>query len=160
MKPERVHPLNETPSWPEHLAVGATRIGRRWNRYEESVSFYRDVVGLPLLHLAESGVDDFGCAIFGLPGASTTFELVPASEQVPTDQHDQVVLYLQATSARDVVARRITDAGHVPVDQYKYWELNGAVTFLDPDGRELVLAPWVFGQEPPPMRGLANPLAT
>lgn len=152
--------MNHNPTWPEHLAVGATRVGRRCNRYDDSVSFYRDVVGLPLLHLAESGVDDFGCAIFGLPGASTTFELVPASDGVRIDRHEQLVLYLHGQPARDAVARRITEAGHEPVDQYQYWARNGAVTFLDPDGRELVLAPWVFGQEPPPMRSLTHPPVT
>lgn len=152
--------MNEDRSWPAELDVGAARVGRRCNRYEESVSFYRDLVGLPVVHLAESGVDDFGCAIFGLPWTSMTFELVPASAWVPIDRHEQLVLYLRGTAARDAVARRITDAGHQPVAQYRYWELNAAVTFLDPDGRELVLAPWVFGQEPPPMRTMATPPAS
>ncbi|WP_210770940.1 VOC family protein [Streptomyces albidus (ex Kaewkla and Franco 2022)] len=144
--------MNETNSWPEGLAVGATRIGRRCNRYEECVIFYRDVVGLPLLYAAETGPDDFGCAIFGLPGASTTFELVEGLEPVPVDRHEELVLYFSGKAARDVVARRITEAGYEPAQQYRYWDLNDAVTYLDPDGRELVLAPWVFGEEPPPMR--------
>lgn len=152
--------MDRDPAWPAHLAVGAIRVGRRSNRYDEAVSFYRDVIGLPVLHLAESGVDDIGCAIFGLPGASATFELVPASDQVPIDQHEQLVLYLRGQPARDALARRITEAGHEPVDQYKYWELNGAITFPDPDGREVVLAPWVFGQEPPPLRGMTRPPTT
>lgn len=139
-------------SWPEGLAVGAVRVGRRCNRYEECVTFYRDVVGLPLVYLAETGPDGFGCAIFGLPGASTTFELVEGLEPVPVDRHEELVLYFPGESARDAVARRIAEAGYEPAPQLAYWELNDAVTYLDPDGRELVLAPWVFGQEPPPMR--------
>ena len=46
--------MSEASVWPGGLAVGATRIGRRCNRYEESVIFYRDVVGLPLVHAAET----------------------------------------------------------------------------------------------------------
>jgi catechol 2,3-dioxygenase-like lactoylglutathione lyase family enzyme len=152
--------MTEAGKWPDGLAVGATRVGRRCNRYEDSVSFYREIVGLPLLYLAESGVDDSGCAIFGLPGAAATFELLPAADRVPIDPHEQLVLYFGGESARDVVARRIGEAGHARVEQNRYWELNGAVTFLDPDGRQLVLAPWVFGQEPPPMRTASAPAAS
>lgn len=143
--------MNEAFGWPDDLAVGATRIGRRCNRYEESVAFYRDVVKLPLLHLADTGVDGFGCAIFGLPGASTTFELIQSLEPVQIDRHEELVLYFPDGPARDVVARRLTEAGHEPAAQFRYWELNDALTFLDPDGRELILAPWVFGASPPPM---------
>lgn len=109
------------------------------------------------MHLSETGPDGFGCAIFGLPGASATFELVEALEPVSVDRHEELVLYFPGASARDVVARRIAEDGHAPVEQYRYWDLNGAVTYLDPDGRELVLAPWVFGKEPPPMRAQGTP---
>ncbi|HWM37397.1 MAG TPA: VOC family protein [Streptomyces sp.] len=144
--------MSEAAGWPDGLAVGATRIGRRCNRYEESVIFYRDVVGLPLVYLAETGPDDFGVAIFGLPGTTTTFELIQGLGPVPVDRHEELVLYFSGEAARDVVARRIAEAGYEPTRQYRYWDLNDAVTFLDPDGRELVLAPWVFGEEPPPKR--------
>ncbi|SCK39953.1 VOC family protein [Streptomyces sp. WMMB 322] len=142
----------EETGWPEGLAVGATRTGRRCNRYQESVAFYRDVVGLPLVHSSGTGPDGFGCAIFGLPGTPATYELVQALEPVPVDRHEELVLYFPGEAARDVVARRITEAGYQPAEQYRYWDLNDAVTFLDPDGRELVLAPWVFGEQTPPMR--------
>lgn len=131
---------------------GASRTARRSLRYEESVAFYRDVVGLPVVHIADGGPDAFAVAIFGLPGTTTTFELIEATEPVPVDRHEQLVLYFPGVSARDEVAGRLTAAGHEPATQYRYWDLNDAVTFLDPDGRELVLAPWVFGQAPPPMR--------
>lgn len=151
--------MSEAFGWPDGLAVGATRIGRRCNRYEESVIFYRDVVGLPLVYLAETGPDDFGVAIFGLPGTQTTFELVQGLEPVPVDRHEELVLYFSGEPARDAVARRIAEAGCEPARQLRYWDLNDAVTFLDPDGRELVLAPWVFGEEPPPMRKRSAPPA-
>lgn len=142
----RVVPAAEGP------AIGASRTAHRSGRYAESVAFYRDVVGLPVVHIAEDGVDGHGVAIFGLPGTSATFELIPASEPVAVDRHEQLVLYFPGTAARDAVADRLTAAGHEPAPQYRYWDLNGAVTFRDPDDRELVLAPWVFGEDPPPMR--------
>ncbi|WP_107374417.1 VOC family protein [Streptomyces abyssalis] len=151
--------MGETSGWPDGLAVGATRVGRRCNRYGESVAFYRDVVGLPLVYLGETGPDGFGCAVFGLPGTPATFELVEGLEPVPVDRHEELVLYFRGEAARDVVARRITEAGHEPAHQYRYWELNDGITFLDPDGRELVLAPWVFGEDPPPMRKRSAPPA-
>ncbi|NLU75961.1 VOC family protein [Streptomyces sp. HNM0575] len=153
--------MNEQDGWPEGLAVGATRIGRRCNSYDECVAFYRDVVGLPLVYRSsEKGPDGFRVAIFGLPGTAATFELVEALEPVPVDRHEELVLYFAGGPARDVVAGRIADAGYEPVRQYRYWELNEAVTFADPDGRELVLAPWVFGEEPPPMRKRPDPSGT
>ena len=134
------------------VPFGAVRIARRSNRYEQAVEFYRDVVRLPIVHIEETGVDGHGCAIFGLLGTSTTFELIPARDTVPVDRHDQLVLYYPGARERDVVAARLAEHGHEAVEQYRYWSLNDAITVLDPDGRELILAPWVFGTEPPPMR--------
>lgn len=133
-------------------AVTAARAARRSHRYEQAVAYYRDVVRLPLVYLSEDGPDGHGVAIFGLPGTAATFELVPAAEPVPVDRHEQLVLYFPGRTARDAVADRLTAAGHEPVAQNRYWTLNDAVTFLDPDGRELVLAPWTFGAGAPPMR--------
>jgi len=31
----------------------------------------------------------------------------------------------------------------------QYWPDNDAITFPDPDGREFVFAPWIFGEAPP-----------
>ena len=47
---------------------------------------------------------------------------------------------------------RLHAAGLAPdPGQHAYWEANGAVTFADPDGRGLVLAPWVYGRVPDPV---------
>lgn len=148
--------MSEQPADPCAVPFGAVRIARRSNQYEQAVEFYRDVVRLPLVHYAETGVDGHGCAIFALQGASATFELIPAREQVTVDRHDQLVLYFPGAPERDVVADRLAEHGYQAVDQNRYWSLNGAVTVLDPDGREVVLAPWVFGTEPPPMRRQAT----
>lgn len=36
-----------------------------------------------------------------------------------------------------------------PVDQHPYWAATGAITYRDPDGREIVFAPFVFGVNEP-----------
>ena len=33
--------------------------------------------------------------------------------------------------------------------QHPYWKATGAVTYSDPDGREVVFAPFVFGANEP-----------
>jgi hypothetical protein len=35
--------------WPQHLPVGAIRVGRSSAHDDQAVRFYRDLVGLPLL---------------------------------------------------------------------------------------------------------------
>lgn len=137
--------------WPEQLRVGAIRFARRTNRFAETVAFYRDLVGLPLLLTFDAHEPDgFEGAVFGMPDASVTFEIVSSNEPVPVDRHEELVLYLGGPEARDAAVRRLTGAGLTPCGQYEYWTANESVTFLDPDGREVVFAPWVFGAELPP----------
>jgi hypothetical protein len=35
--------------------------------------------------------------------------------------------------------------------QHPYWQANGAVTYLDPDGRGVVFCPWVYGRDAEPV---------
>lgn len=149
---------SDTPKgWPSALAVGAVRFARRTTRLAECIVFYRDLVGLPLLMTfgSEDGPDAIAGAIFGVPGAGLTFELVKSTTAVPVDAHEQLVLYFDGRAPRNEVARRLNAAGLDPAGQHQYWIDNDAVTFRDPDGRELVLAPWVFGVQPPPARAKA-----
>ena len=43
--------------WPAHLPAGALRVVRWSARYEETVTFYRDAIGLPVL---ETFHDSYG----------------------------------------------------------------------------------------------------
>lgn len=136
--------------------VGAIRFARGTANLAQCVAFYRDLVGLPLLLTFDRDLHGGPAgAVFALPQADVTFELVEAGGAVVVDRHDQLVLYFAGTDARDHAVGRLTGAGLRPVEQYRYWTDNQAVTFRDPDGREVVLAPWVFGQDPPPSRGVA-----
>lgn len=146
--------LTEKAVWPDLLSVGAVRFARRTSDLPAAVHFYRDVVGLPLLveFGAGDGPDAFAGAVFGMPGPAVTFEIVESTEPVPVDPHEQLVLYLPGLAERDALVGRLQAVGFVPCAQYQYWESNDAVTFRDPDGREVVFAPWVFGSDPPPAR--------
>ena len=144
-------------SWPEHLApTGAVRFSRSSAHYDRTVAFYRDVVGLPLIGEFTESFGEDG-TIFGLPGVPIHLEIVRAhGPELPVDPLDQLVLYLSGSDAAAVVTQRLQVAG-VPRDTapHPYWSARGAAPFLDPDGRRLVIAPWVFGAEEEP--GAAGP---
>lgn len=141
-------PLPAT-GWPAELAlIGAIRFARRSPHFESTVEFYRDLVGLPLV--ATFG-DSYGSngAIFGLPGTALTFEIVEADEPVAVDAGDQLCLYFPDATAQQHATRRLSAAGMQPVESHPYWAATGAVTYRDPDGREVVFAPFIFGLNEP-----------
>jgi catechol 2,3-dioxygenase-like lactoylglutathione lyase family enzyme len=142
--------------WPAHLVrIGALRFGRRSRNFDQSVAFYRDLVGLPVLETFRASYGTDG-VIFGLPGTSTTLEIVRSEESVPIDAHDQLCLYFPNQGARDDARHRLLVAGVQPVPSHPYWEANGAVTYRDPDGREVVFAPFVYGHNEPIVTGLVG----
>jgi hypothetical protein len=135
--------------WPPQLAsIGAIRFARRSAHFAPTVQFYRDLVGLPLY--ATFG-DSYGSngAIFGLPGSALTFEIVEAIERVAIDPHEQLCLYFPDATAQQQATARLSAAGVAPVESQPYWAATGAVTYRDPDGREVVFAPFVFGVNEP-----------
>ena len=138
-----------TTHWPERLAsIGAIRFARRSSNYQETVRFYRELVGLPLY---ETFGESFGSngAIFGLPSSHLTMEIVESVDAVPLDHHDQLCLYFPDTEAQQAAIARLQQAGLQPAQQHPYWGATGAVTYRDPDGREVVFAPFVYGVNEP-----------
>src|ERR1700753_3954168 len=96
----------ETP-WPADLAsIGALRFARRSAHFDETVRFYRDLVGLPLCATFEGSFGSNG-AIFGLPRSSLTFEIVEATESVAVDSHEQLCLYFPDHVARGRATARL-----------------------------------------------------
>ncbi len=135
--------------WPSRLAsIGAIRFARRSSNFEETVRFYRELVGLPLYETFESSYGSNG-AIFGLPSWNLTLEIVESVEPVTVDHQEQLCLYFPDIEAQQAAIARLQDAGMKAVQQHPYWEANGAVTYRDPDGREVVFAPFVFGVNEP-----------
>ena len=133
--------------WPEHLPAGAVRVGRASPHYDQTIQFYRDLVGLPVLESFEGSYGEDG-TIFGLPDTSTQLEIVrstgPASG---VDRIDSLVFYLPDTAARERLVARMAAAGLEPASQHPYWQANGGVTYRDPDGREVVFVSWVYGAD-------------
>jgi hypothetical protein len=138
-----------TQPWPDELAlIGAIRFARRSARFEQTVRFYRDLVGLPL---CATFADSYGStgAILGLPGSSLTFEIVKAETPVAVDTHEQLCLYFPDAAAQQRATARLSAAGIQPAESHPYWAATGAVTYRDPDGREVVFAPFIFGVNEP-----------
>jgi catechol 2,3-dioxygenase-like lactoylglutathione lyase family enzyme len=130
--------------WPEHLPVGALRVVRWSARYDETVTFYRDTIGLPVL---ETFHDSYGLdgTILGMPGGQVHLEIVRLADAPHlADGLEQLVFYLPDAAARERVEARLGAAGARPVAQIDYWEANGGVTYQDPDGREVVFASWIY----------------
>jgi hypothetical protein len=91
--------MTETPRrtthWPRQLApIGAVRFARRSSNFDETVRFYRELVGLPLYETFEASYGSNG-AIFGLPSSGLTMEIVEAGPDEPggaVDHHEQLCL--------------------------------------------------------------------
>jgi len=117
------------------------RIARPTRDLEAAVAFYR-LLGLPVLASFE-GHDGYDGVVLGLPEASRQLELVSRAGLVPSPTpEDQLVLYLGSPERVADDAARIRAAGFDPsVAVNPYWERNGAVCFVDPDGYWLVLSP-------------------
>src|SRR5262249_15358616 len=124
--------------WPAHLPVGALRVVRWSARYDQAVTFYRDIIGLPALGAFH---DSYGLdgTILGLPSGPVHLEIVrSAGGPPPAPGLDELVFYLPDAAAQGRITARLAAAGVHPVAQIDYWQANGGVTYQDPDGREVV----------------------
>jgi hypothetical protein len=121
----------------------------RWStHYDQTVIFYRDIVGLPVLETFRGSYGLDG-TILGLPDGPVHLEIVrlTGARQLPPGL-DQLVFYLPDADVQEQITARLAAAGLDPVAQIDYWNDNGGVTYQDPDGREVVFASWIY--RPPP----------
>jgi GNAT superfamily N-acetyltransferase len=149
---ETAHPRG----WPAHLRPGALRWARASGRYEDTIAFYGDAVGLPVIGRFTDSFGEDG-TIFGLPDTTTQLEIVLAHRE---DDHpgsfDQLIFYLNDDDAVSAATAPLLEHGFLPEQvQHPYWAANRAITFHDPDGRSVVFAPWVYGRDPEPVDGAA-----
>jgi len=142
----------DSRSWPEHLRPGALRFTRSSSNYDRTVLFYRDLLGLPVVGEFAASFGEDG-TIFGLPDTRIHLEIVRARGAVTAaDPLDMLVLYLPGAAAVAAATAPLRAAG-VPRDPtpHPYWVARGGVVHLDPDGRRVVFAPWIYGDEPEPV---------
>ena len=142
-------PARPQTEWPKELAsIGAIRFGRTYYHYREAVHFFRDLVGLPLYERFEGSYGENG-SIFALPTPQLTFEVVEGTEPSPASQHDSLCLYFPEQAAMDAAMSRLKAAGIEPSESHPYWAATGGVTYRDPDGRQVIFAPFVYGKNEP-----------
>lgn len=146
--------VDVTDGWPERLQPGALRWVRSSGNYDSTIAFYRDLVGLPIVGSFSDSFGEEG-TIFGLPDTGTQMEIVRTSApRRQPDRLDQVVFYLPGRDAVRTATEPLRKAGLLPYHApHPYWEANGAVMYLDPDGRGVIYAPWVYGRDPDPIDG-------
>src|SRR5262249_56686513 len=104
-------PQPQAARWPGHLPVGALRVVRWSARYDQTVVFYRDIIGLPVL---ETFHESYGLdgTILGLPCGPVHLEIVRLwAGRKPAPAPDQLVFYLpHACAPERVTARPATSA--------------------------------------------------
>ncbi len=106
--------------WPEHLPAGALRVVRRSGHYDQTVAFYRDLIGLQVL---ETVHDSYGLdgTILGLQGGTVHLEIVRlARATFPAHGLDQLVSCLPDTAAQQRIMARLAAEGVHPVAQIDY----------------------------------------
>jgi catechol 2,3-dioxygenase-like lactoylglutathione lyase family enzyme len=140
-----------TLRWPDHLVPGAVRFSYASANYDATIAFYRDVVGLPVIAEFTESFGEDG-TIFGLPSIHVHLEIVRARETArDVDPLDQLVFYLSGPVAAAAASAPLQAAGATrDPSPHPYWASRGATVYVDPDGRRVVFAPWVFGLEPEP----------
>ncbi|MET9375135.1 VOC family protein [Streptomyces sp. NPDC002992] len=124
--------------------------------FRDVVAFYEDALGLPILARwrGDDGHAGYDGVLIGLPGAPVHLEITQhGSPPVIPQPHpeNQLVLYMPGPETVAAATSRLVAAGHRPVRAANpYWPDRGCVCFADPDGWVIVLAPRVFGVNPPP----------
>lgn len=138
-----------TRGWPKELAaIGAIRFARTYYHYEEAVRFYRDLIGLPLYEQFEGSYGENG-SIFALPTPGLTFEVVQGTQPTAVSSYEALCLYFPGEGAKQAATSRLRKAGVEPVESHPYWAATGGVTYRDPDGRQVIFAPFVYGKDQP-----------
>jgi catechol 2,3-dioxygenase-like lactoylglutathione lyase family enzyme len=117
------------------------RIARPTRDLERAAAFYR-LLELPVIASFEDH-DGYSGVVVGLADSAGQLELVQHEDAIPSPTtEDQLVLYLGSAERVAAGVDRLTAGGfEAQAAQNPYWERNGAVCFVDPDGYRLILSP-------------------
>jgi catechol 2,3-dioxygenase-like lactoylglutathione lyase family enzyme len=133
-----------TTNWPAAPAVAQVRIARPTDQLAQVEEFYAHHLGLPVIYRFENHAGYDGVMI-GLPGTDYHLEFTShvSGSPCPAPTTDNLlVLYLHNGNQMYDAVERLASHGHHPVPaENPYWEATGAITFEDPDGWRIVLAP-------------------
>lgn len=117
------------------------RVARSTDDIERLLTFYRDGLGLSVLH-GFADHDGFDGVLLGREGSPYHFEFTRAAGhhagRAPT-QDNLLVFYIPDEDEWRGAVQRMRDAGYWPVRSFNpYWDRHGK-TFEDPDGYRVVL---------------------
>jgi catechol 2,3-dioxygenase-like lactoylglutathione lyase family enzyme len=120
------------------------RVARPTDRLSAVVRFYTEGLGLEEIGRFE-GHAGYDGVMVGLPGAEHHLEFTSYVEGSPSpapSRDNLLVFYLADEQARNEIATRLRALGAGPVAaENPHWTEAGALTFEDPDGWRVVLAP-------------------
>jgi catechol 2,3-dioxygenase-like lactoylglutathione lyase family enzyme len=120
------------------------RFARPTDKLDEVVAFYRDGLGLPVLGGFEDHAGYDGVFV-DLPGTGAHLEFTThtGGSPCPAPTLDNLlVIYTDDASGPVEYAERLREFGVEPVEpENPYWSGVGALTFEDPDGWRVVIAP-------------------
>lgn len=130
--------------WPADLRVAQVRVARPTDRLAEVQRFYAEILGLPVLYRFENHAG-FDGVMLGLPGGRYHLEFTSSHTGSPCpapSKENLLVLYFESEAAMYDVVERLAGHGCEPVPaENPYWTDHGALSFEDPDGWRVVLAP-------------------
>jgi catechol 2,3-dioxygenase-like lactoylglutathione lyase family enzyme len=120
------------------------RFARPTDQLDAVVAFYRDGLGLPVIGGFEDHAGYDGVFI-DLPGSGAHLEFTThvSGSPCPAPTLDNLlVIYTDDASGPVEYAERLREFGVEPVEpENPYWLSAGALTFEDPDGWRVVIAP-------------------
>jgi catechol 2,3-dioxygenase-like lactoylglutathione lyase family enzyme len=122
-----------SPAW------SAVRVAHAVRDLPTSTSFYRDVLGLPVVG-GFTGHDGYDGVFLALPGGGELELTRGPGLPGAGGEDDLLVLYLRTWREVAVIRRRLADAGVRRIASANpYWNRWGRM-FLDPDGHRIVVA--------------------
>jgi catechol 2,3-dioxygenase-like lactoylglutathione lyase family enzyme len=122
-------------------AIPTLRVARPSDNLEALLPFYRDGLGLNLLHRFENHAGFDGVRL-GQKDAPYHFEFTRAhghaAGKAPTEDN-LLIFYIPDDTEWAAAVARMRDAGFDPVPAFNpYWDKDGR-TFEDPDGYRIVI---------------------